>query len=196
MVGCNRSKQIIIILFLCLCSCTNNKQIKSYNPQDYSFLQNGDIVCRLGNGHFSNLFRKYASAEKIYSHIGIISKEKDSLFVYHAEASEYTGIGEVRKETLNVFINGMKTHGFYRLKGNDSIHNIIVSKAKEYYNNKTAFDMKFDINTDDKVYCAEMVAKCINATNQDTIKPTMHINNRYIYALDDIYLNKGIFKIN
>jgi len=156
----------------------------------------GNLVCRLGNGYFSNYFKEYASSEKKFSHIGILSKENDTLYVYHSEASELTGIGFVKKELLNSFLEEIKTFEFYQLGFNDTINYRILEQVKSYYNLKTPFDMDFNSSDDTKLYCSELIAVSINKSLKDSIiKPTLILNKKRLYALDDIYLNENVTKI-
>lgn len=139
----------------------------------------GNLVCRLGNGYFSNYFKEYASTEKKFSHIGILSKENDTLFVYHSEASELTGVGFVKKELLNSFLDGIKTFDFYRLDFNDTINSQILEQVKRYYNLKTPFDLDFNNADDTKLYCSELIAVSINKSLKDSIiKPTLILNKK------------------
>lgn len=180
-------KQISFFFFLIFISCTNNKvdQDQSY---DYNLFEQGDIICRLGNGFFSNQFKNYSKKEKIYSHVGIVDVSNDSVFVYHSEASELTGIGSVKREPLTLFLNKIDTWGVYRLKVQDSLKLKIVENANYYYERKTPFDMDFDLTDDTKLYCTEFVAVSVNkALNDSIIHPGIKMKNKMFYGIDDIY---------
>lgn len=183
--------KIGLILICCLLgfSCSNNSREDSSPDIDYSIFQNGDIICRLGNGMFSNLFRKN-SKEKLYSHAGIVHTVNDSVYIIHAEASELTGIGFVKEEAISIFLKDVKTWGLYRLNQDSLIRDDISKHALSYFINKTRFDMDFDYSNDNKVYCTELVALSINKSLNDTIiSPSYRIKNRLFITVDDIYLN-------
>lgn len=183
-------KKITFFFLFCLLlmSCAG-EQKKSVDPLLLDGIRNGDIICRLGNGFFSNQFKNYSLTEKIYSHVGIIEQDGDSLFVIHSEASELTGIGYVKREPVHVFLDDIKTWGVYRINADDSIHSKMATIAKEYFTKRTPFDMDFDASDDSKVYCTELVALAINKALQDSIvKPQMHIGSRKIYGIDNVYL--------
>ncbi len=181
---------LFIVLFL---SCNNsNQHINIVDVQQYN-LQSGDVVCRLGNGFFSNYFRKYASKEQKYSHIGIIEVANDSIFVIHTEASELTGIGYVKREPIHNFLNTIKVFGFYRIECNKKVRERIIKKGIEYYQQKVPFDLDFR-NDNDEFYCTELVAETLNyAFDSMIITPNLKLGNKKFYGLDDIYQNK-IFK--
>ena len=41
------------------------------------------------------------------------------------------------------------------------------------------------------MYCTELVAKCINyGLEKEIVKPTVKLNNKFYYGLDDIYKNE------
>lgn len=186
---------ILLILSTIITGCNstikqNNKLILSQDK-----LVSGDLVCRFGDGFFSKYFKDYASSEKKYSHIGLISREGDKLFVYHSEASEFTGIGFVKKEPLDVFLEGIEIYDFFKLKFHDSINLKITKHVEYFYNAKTPFDMDFDSFDEKKLYCSELIAVSINkALDSSFIKPTLTLNNKKIYGLDDIYLNENVIK--
>ena len=190
-----KNRLLYVFLSLLFFGCNNSENTENIVlHQDELFT--GNLICRLGNGYFSQYFKEYASTEKVFSHIGILSLENDKLFVYHSEASELTGVGYVKKESLTKFLNGIKTYEYYKLNFSDSISNQIIKTVKSYYNKKTPFDMDFDSESDDKLYCTELIASSINKTlNDSIIKPTLNLNGKKLYALDDIYLNEYVTKI-
>ncbi len=178
---------------ICL-SCTNsqheNREREIANKEQ---LKSACLVCRLGNGYFSKLFRQYASKEQRFSHIGIISVERDTLFVYHAEASELTGIGFVKRETLGSFLYGINTYSFFKLNYPDSTKSKIIENVKSYHARKTSFDMSFDNQDDTELYCTELIAVSINhALNRDEVKPSLKVKKKRFYTLDDIYRMKNV----
>lgn len=185
----------ILVLFLGSDKPKNN--IKKEIEFDIKKIENGFLICRLGNGYFSNYFRKYASKEQKYSHIGIISKENNSIYVYHSEASELTGVGYVKKEKLNLFLKEIQIFDFFKLNLPDSIKTNILNSVKGYYDKKTRFDLDFNSFNDNELYCTELIAVSINKNVSDSIKitPNLVLNRKNLYSLDDIYLNKNVRKI-
>lgn len=184
------NEKIILFFLFCLflIGC-GKKEKNTINPALFSEVQNGDLICRLGTGFFSNKFKDYSLSEKLYSHVGIVELKEDSIFIIHAEASEFTGIGFVKREPISVFLNGINTWGVYRVNASDSIRDLIANGAKEYYQRNTPFDMDFDATNDNKVYCTELVALTINKAFGDTIvRPMLDVGNRKIYGIDNVYL--------
>ena len=159
-------------------------------------LKNGHLICRLGNGYFSDYFRIYASKEAKYSHMGIVSIENDTTYVYHSEASELTGIGLVKKEPISLFLKNSKVYDFFELKYPDSIKSKVLKFVKSYHKAKTPFDLDFNSFDDKELYCTELIATSINkAVGKLEIKPNLILKGKKVFALDDIYLNKNVNKI-
>jgi hypothetical protein len=59
-----------------------------------------------------------------------------------------------------------------------------------YYKSRPRFDLKFDLATDDKLYCAEFVYKALSKAMNDTgyIKTSFALGRRYV-GVDDLFLN-------
>ena len=187
-------KNNFLLLFCLFIACNSPQDSKVEKPiLNIENLKNGTIICRLGNGYFSNYFRQFASKEKKFSHIGIISVENKNVYVYHSEASELTGVGFVKKEKIDVFLKDIKVYDFFELTYNDTIKNGIIHHVKNYHTNKTPFDLNFDSTNDNELYCTELIATSINkALNKKEIEPSLTLNGKKLYALDDIYLNKNV----
>ena len=188
---------VLLSLILTFTSCSENKEFTPISA-DTNLFENGDIICRLGNGFFSNRFRDYADSEKTYSHVGIIEKANDSLFVIHAEANEFTGVGFVKREEIHSFLKEVKSWGLFRIDADFADIESFIFNAKDYYVKKTPFDMDFDLNKDDKVYCTELIALCFNKSFKDIdIQPNLFLKNKIYYSVSDIYKHpkvKPIFK--
>lgn len=189
-------RKVIVFFFLLLsfiCTmCSKDKEISpsktngGLNLSLPSNVKNGDLICRLGNGYFSSFFQKLNGENSRFSHIGIVACEGDSLFIYHSEASEFTGVGEVMKSSAVDFISESLEWEVFPLK--DSLLGEKVVEWAEFYERKpTPFDTDFDANNDSALYCTEYVARCINlACCKDTIQPTGEIQGKRFYRIGDI----------
>lgn len=193
-----KSKIALLYFIFSLISCSSGKEkLSDTIGIDTNIFEHGDIVCRMGNGFFSNWFRNFASSEMLYSHVGIIEISNDSVFVIHTEASELTGIGFVKKEEIHLFLHNIHTWGLYRINAENLTKQKIVSNAYDYYLKKVPFDMDFDLTNDSKVYCTELIAYSINkAFKEDIIKPTLVYSNKVFYGIEDIYLNPAFSNIH
>lgn len=178
-----------LVVLIAAISCKNTTQKDSNNETAYALLENGDLIYRHGNGFFSEYFRNTSENEQIYSHGGIIFLQNDSIYVIHSEASEFTGIGGVKKEPIQTFLKYVSTWGVYRLDTTEIVRNKIVSIAKEYLDKDTPFDLDFNSEDDNKIYCTQLIAISVNKAMDNTIITPRNTfrKNRY-YAIDDTYL--------
>lgn len=199
MVSSYRIKKIIFtfIFSIFIIKCNHADISKKENSPVSPNLENSDIVFRLGKGYFSNYFRKYASKDKIFSHIGIVSVENNNTFVYHSEASELTGVGGIKKELLTEFIKDSEKIAFFRTNLTSVEKEKIIQQVKLYHSKNIAFDLSFDIDNNNEMYCTEFVAKSINnGLKKNIISPNLIIKDKYFYGLDDFYNNSLFTKIN
>jgi hypothetical protein len=79
----------------------------------------------------------------------------------------------------------------YNFKFNYKQRYLVDSVVKAWYKNGLTFDMKFDLTTDEKMYCSEFVSKAITiATDRTVTFSTTRLNKFEFIALDNLYLNK------
>lgn len=176
-----------------LLSCAPKQVIEE--PLDLGYTQNGDLIYRLGNGFFSSFFRDFSTREKLFSHVGIIYRPTngDSIFVLHAEASELTGIGSVKKDPASSFLQEVDEWAIYRVKVPEAQRREIANLALTQHLKNVPFDAAFDVQDSSAVYCTELVARCVNrALNTELIKQNTRRSNRRFIAIDDTYLVDGI----
>jgi hypothetical protein len=57
----------------------------------------------------------------------------------------------------------------YRYELADPEKAILKSIVTEHFDNKLPFDMNFDLSTDDKMYCVEMIAKAVEKSTGNRI---------------------------
>lgn len=199
MVSSYGIKKIIFtfIFSIFIIKCNHTDISKKENSPVLPNLENSDIVFRLGKGYFSNYFRKYASKDKIFSHIGIVSVENNNTFVYHSEASELTGVGGIKKELLTEFIKDSEKVAFFRTNLTPIEKEKIIQQVKLYHSKNITFDLSFDIHNNNEMYCTEFVAKSINnGLKKNIISPNLIIKDKYFYGLDDFYNNSLFTKID
>lgn len=167
-------------------------------PPSQSF-ESGDIICRLGNGYFSGIFRNVSTQDKRYSHAGIIYKagpQEDQVWVIHAEANELTGRGAVLKQPLDSFLLGVRYWSLFRTDAGEQQRTQIAEMALGYHRRGTPFDLRFDLSDTTALYCTELVALCLNTTLRKTlVRPRARVGGRRVFAVDDAYSGAGTREI-
>ncbi len=149
-----------LLLIMFYISFRQEGYIKQQEINNISF-ENADLIFRRGRSAES--FAVYvADANRDFSHIGVILVEKNETFVIHATPGESEGKPDyVRKDLVSHFLSNEKASHFavYRPKIDNRMKNSIASAAKSYYDNKLLFDDGYDLKTNDKLYCTELVLK-------------------------------------
>jgi hypothetical protein len=130
-------------------------------------LSNGDLIFRRGRSVES--YAVYITDEhKGFSHVGIICFENGDPFVIHAVPGEN---GEepayIKKEKIVDFLNSKKVshYAIFRPGFPVAINKSAAMNALQFYYKKLTFDNQYDLNTDDKLYCTELVIKAFRKTN-------------------------------
>jgi len=115
----------------------------------------GDLLLRLGQGLWSELFRKKSPEVQEFSHAGIIKWEGGKVFVIHAEANSLTGHGFVRKDSLESYLNEAVSWAVYRLKGSAQENEALAKNAESLLG--TPFNWRFDMADTTTLYCTQLV---------------------------------------
>ncbi len=155
-------------------------------------IKTGDLVTRTGNDFTSESLRNLCIRDKTYSHCGIASIENDSIFIYHAMGGEWNPDEKLRRDPWKLFAEpySNKGVGLFRFDIPDSsIHNLI-KLVQEHYKNELTFDMKFDMATDEKMYCAEFIYKTFSKASHDKLQfNKSRIGKFEFVGPDDIFLH-------
>jgi hypothetical protein len=157
----------IISALLIVVSILNNyvkfKKLK-YNTLkiDNAILKNGDLVLRCGRSTES--YAVYlADNNPKFTHIGIICFENGNPYVIHAVPHKNKFI---KKEPLQQFLNTKYTSQFaiYRTNFSSDILNNVAKEAQIFYNKKYIFDNEYDLTSNTKLYCTELILKAFQNT--------------------------------
>jgi hypothetical protein len=168
-----------------------NAKWKSAKPS-YRLLHSGDLIFRHGRGAISDAFAFFSRRESKYSHAGIIHVENEKVYVIHAIGGEENPANKLRKDPLEVFCNpnNVTAFGIYHLDLNSAQLQKIDSIGLLEFKNGLEFDTKFDLQTDDKMYCTEFVYKAIGqVTRHDKYLSLSKVSGFTYVACDDLYLN-------
>jgi len=125
----------------------------------------------------------------------MIAVENKKVYVYHSEASELTGLGGVRREELNSFLSGAVLYDIFEFTLAAEHTASMLDTVRAYYHKQTPFDLEFNSFSDDRLYCTELIAVSANKVSSPAqIQPTLILNGKAIYSLDDIYSHKYVRK--
>lgn len=188
-------------LFLfCILTCKTGKQhsLEQAIEKIQVLVKSGDVIVRNGNDEVSNTARSFNRKDKTYSHCGLIQVEQDTVFVYHALGGSYNPSQKLLRQTLRDFCSDedIDKVAVFRYPLNDKESNALNSWIKDRYAEGLPFDLFFNFQTDDQMYCSEFVFKGLNTAKAGALIKALPENEAIKYvAIDDLYLNEWAKKI-
>ncbi|MCG2617682.1 hypothetical protein LZZ85_25500 [Terrimonas sp. NA20] len=174
------------------------KDNKAQLASAIAVIRTGDMVTRTGNDFTSNSLRQFCQTDKTYSHCGIASIEHDSIFVYHALGGEFNPDQALLREPLKLFVASEANKGFgvFRFRMDTIQTRRLINEAKTAFAEKITFDMKFDLATDDKMYCSEFTAKMFQrAFQNDSMFIPVKIPGLDYLAPDNLFTHPACKKV-
>lgn len=220
----NRNHWRILLALLCtgLQGCIDPHTTEIITPAEPGYtwmhllkdsLKNGDLLLRTGTDFSSEQVKGFSKTEQVYSHGGIAVWDEGNWKVYHVEPDYYHQRDRVRKEPLDSFLNPSHNLGFalarYELQPTEITK--LISYLETQYSRKVPFDMNFDLQTDDALYCSEMIQKGLSQATRGRISiqtqpledrskykliqryfklPVKSFAHRLIIPIDQLYLNQ------
>lgn len=151
----------------------------------------GDLVVRTGNDFTSESLRRLNRRDQTYSHCGIASIENDSIFVYHAIGGDWNPDQKIRRDPLEAFGEPENNRGIgiYRFGLSFPEIRILMETVKKLYDMGIKFDMQFNLESNDNMYCAEFAYKAyLMGTNGKLQFNISHIGNFAFIGVDDLFL--------
>jgi hypothetical protein len=157
-----------------------------------SKIRDGDLVVRCGRDFTSNALCKLNRRNNQYSHCGLVRIEENNPFVYHAMGGEFNPDQALMREAFVDFVNPEHEIRFalFRLDSSQVNMKAILEQLEKDYQHKLAFDMAFDLNTTDRMYCSEWVAHCLSKGHSNA--QPFHISKigeKAFIGVDDLFLH-------
>ncbi|MDR2481249.1 MAG: hypothetical protein LBD07_03030 [Spirochaetaceae bacterium] len=137
-------------------------------------VQDGDIICRLGDRLWSQFFSDLSAIDKRYSHIGIVHRDDDLITVINAEGDTARGKDFVHEVPFDDFLKAARAVGVYRMENVEGSR--ISNAALEYLG--IPFDWQFDMNDESKLYCTELLYVVLKR-----VAPELNLNTVYLKEL-------------
>ncbi len=186
----------IIIFIAASYSILSNHSIPSNKKQNSSLvlsnqldLQNGDLIFRKGRSIESQIVL-LSDGNSDYSHVGIIYLKDGKPLVIHSVPAENGEEHEfIKLESVEDFLKKDKAVRFAVFRLEDSLINSTKAASEFAYNcylNKFCFDNQYDLNSDTKLYCTELIWKAYQQIGIDLVQNRLHdiifivINKRMI----------------
>lgn len=128
-----------------------------------TLLKEGDLVVRLNQDRTSQFIRNLNRHDKKYSHAGVVLYERGDPFIYHIVIDDENPDGKLRKDSLSKFCNPRKNiaYGIFRYEMALGEIETFKKLLHVWYNKEVRFDLEFNMRTDNKMYCSEMIMKAL-----------------------------------
>lgn len=151
----------------------------------------GDLIVRTGNDFTSESLRSLNQRDKTYSHCGIASIENDTLYVYHSLGGEWNPDQRIRRDRFELFAEPYSNRGIgiYRYTLTAPDIDSLMKTVKQLYHIGIMFDMDFDLQSNNRMYCAEFVYKAYVMGCGGKLQFNIsHIGNFNFIGVDDLFL--------
>jgi len=156
-----------------------------------SLLKEGDLVVRLNQDPASQFIKNFNRRDKKYSHAGIVLFENGYPFIYHIVNGEENPGEKLRKDSLSWFCNPRKNlaYGIYRYELGENEIKRLKTLIHKWHAKGVQFDHGFDLRTDNKMYCSEMVGKALETvTNKRILIETTELTSTEA-GVFSVYMN-------
>jgi len=120
----------------------------------------GDLIVRLGDDFLSYYIKYMNEKDYSYSHAGIIVEKDGQKMVVHITPDSVTS-DRITYTPFDSFADINKTLqcAIYRYQIPDNEKEKALSIIDSFRRNYVRFDRLYELNTDDKLYCSEMISK-------------------------------------
>lgn len=135
------------------------------NKNDKKNIKQFDIILSSGQSFQSKVLKLFNVSLYSYSHIGIILKENNEIYILHS-TPDGTKENGIRYDNFQEFIN-LSNVNYYKILRLDSIgkYENLKKSVKHFKENKLPFDYDFDNIDKHKIYCSELVFDIFNENN-------------------------------
>jgi Permuted papain-like amidase enzyme, YaeF/YiiX, C92 family len=180
----------------------NDPYNKHATDSGVCLLHTGDLVVRRGIDASSFLLSQLNRHQKKYSHCGLVIIEHGYPFVYHFIGGEDNPNERMRRDSASFFFSPKYnlSFGIYRFCLSTAMQDTLIAYIKQQYKQKKKFDMYFDLQSDDRLYCSEFVYKAFTKAYLDSnwVKPESYMGYKFV-GIDNLYsstLSFAVWQVN
>jgi hypothetical protein len=197
---------VYAIIVTLLIACNNSSTIKQKTPLEIqmekniinnsllqdakNIIQEGDLVLRGGKDFSSRFVKDINKKDHTYSHAGIAVRKNGELYIYHIIPDHSRTNDRVRFDKIDSFLVAYDNNDFgvARFKMSNEETTVFLTYLQQQYEKKIPFDMDFRLETDNEMYCSEMISKGLKlATNQRIQIKTDLLDDKSKYKLIRMY---------
>jgi len=151
---------------------TKEQQLRNNLDSLKRTAHNGDLIVRLTDDIISQQVSQLSETDKSYSHAGIVTVKNGEKFVCHI-GPNLPGADTIEITAIDSFLNPEKNIkcALYRYDMSDAEQGAMIQMIEKYKVADTRFDMVYNLQTDDKLYCSEMIYKALKLATNNRITP-------------------------
>ena len=175
----NRYLYLLLIISFAACNThtdtvpevrTPDQKIAANIAELKSTAANGDLVVRLTDDLISERIRYLNEADFSYSHSGLIIEQNGVKYVCHIETDDHYA-DTIQMVAIDSFLNPAKniSCALYRYNLSAPEKDSLQAIIETYRKNDVRFDRVFDLATNDKMYCSEMIARALQGATNNRI---------------------------
>ncbi|WP_430811629.1 MULTISPECIES: YiiX/YebB-like N1pC/P60 family cysteine hydrolase [unclassified Carboxylicivirga] len=143
---------------------TGRSEKINVNEIDINKIEDFDLIISKGQSAQSKLIRLLNFSIDDYSHVGILMKDNEQLYVLHA-TPDGSKINGIRYDDLQTFIDLSNVSECTVIRCNalsDESYIKLKSEFETYKNSQVPFDYDFDNFDDKNIYCSELISIIFN----------------------------------
>jgi hypothetical protein len=148
----------------------------------------GDVLFKSGGGLWGKLAANFSHTDKTYGHVGVVARNADgALVVIHAGGDPVSGEGRVKTDALEHFLGASNKAALYRPLLAEAELEGFIAYAQAAAGRAAPFDTAFSLDTEDALYCTELVWRAFfAAAAADAVPDKSERSGKTYVALDDL----------
>lgn len=130
----------------------------------------GDLLVRLGDDLLSYQIKFLNEKEQFWSHAGMIVEQGGQKLVAHISPDEGETKG-VQYVAIDSFLNPAKnlSCALYRYNLSPAERDSVSSIIEAFRTSEVSFDKMYNLDTEDKMYCSELISKTLRRASNNRI---------------------------
>ncbi|WOI53537.1 YiiX/YebB-like N1pC/P60 family cysteine hydrolase [Parvularcula sp. LCG005] len=153
-------------------------------------LQTGDVIFIGQTGSWADIAAQASVGDKRYGHVGIAIANGSDWSVIDAGGSPTSPDARVASKSLNEFLGHAALVGIYRPTFPSRQIPAMTAKAKDAAIARLPFDRGFSLDTEDQIYCTELVWQALSAAvGKDAVPVKTQWEGRAVITLEDLSLS-------
>ncbi|HEU5366279.1 MAG TPA: YiiX/YebB-like N1pC/P60 family cysteine hydrolase [Hanamia sp.] len=168
-------------------------------------------ICATAGDPASSFIKYFNRHDKSYSHAGIVLFENGYPYIFHIINGEENPGERLRKDSLKQFCSPSKNlaYGIFRYDLKPAEIKKLKDIIYKWYAKGIQFDSLFNLATDNRMYCSEMVSKALSSATNNRIRikttwltipealtfsaythlPFSYTSKLKVISIDDLYMN-------